>query len=369
MEKQKVLHVLGGFNYGGAEQFLLNLYQCSDRDRLQYDALTRSEATEQTNAFIRLGGQVYVTSCFPRHIVRNFCDVKNFLKNYNADYEAIHIHANALIYIVPIVLAKHYGFKKIILHSHNTKAARGAALHYLNRWCLKYVDIYLACGKQAGHWMFGERKYNLIHNGIRLERYVYNHQIAQRKKKELGLNGRFVIGHVGRFVKQKNHKKIVDVFVEVRRKKEEAALLLIGDGELKGNIVEYLKEKGVYENTVILSKRQDIPELLQCMDVFLFPSFYEGLSIALIEAQTTGLNCVISNSVDYDSVLCSNVKMRSVMDSDQMWAKTVLSFGEDENRNLHAHLIVEKSGYNMENTVSEMMKIYGIEGEETCSFT
>lgn len=358
MRKVKILHVLGGLNYGGAETFILNVYNNCNRDAVQFDALVRDSVNLQENRWKEFGGEVYGTAPFPKAIFKNYFQTKKFLKENADKYDAIHIHANALVYVLPIVLAKKYGWKKIILHSHNTRSKAAEFLHKINRaLLLDKIDICLSCGVDAGKWMFGKREFQIIKNGINIEKYRYSAATALKKREELGFSSSdFVVGNVGRFSKQKNHVFLLDIFEEVLRQAPHAKLLLVGDGELKKEIEKKIQYKRMSDKVVILSNRNDVPELLQAMDVFLFPSLYEGLSIALIEAQAAGLPCFVSNSIDEESIVSRNVKMLSLNFSPKEWASTLLQYS-DEERNSGFNS-VKNAGYDIESTINKLVSMY-----------
>lgn len=360
MKKKKILHVLGGFNYGGAETFVINLYKNMNRENIQFDALIRENYNPQVDAFLSLGGNVIEVSPFPKKIIGNFIQCKDFFKMNANTYEAVHIHANALIYVLPILLAKHYGWKKIILHSHNTQTKGLAFIHKLNRVFLRYVDVKLACGEKAGEWMYGDQDFQIVHNGIAVRDYFYEEESAVKKRRELNISNKsFVVGHVGRFANQKNHKFLVKIYEAIMKQCEDSKLLLIGDGELRTEIEQYLQAKGLKNDTIILSNRNDINELLKVMDVFVFPSLYEGLSIALIEAQASGVRCVVSDTIDEKSVIGKNVFKLSINDSPEKWAEIALEKDEDNRSlNINQRILIQK-GYSILDTAAQMMKIYG----------
>lgn len=361
MNKIRVLHVLGGLNYGGAETFILNVYSNCDRNCIQFDALVRDSENLQEKRWNELEGKLYKTAPFPKSIFKNFFQTRRFLKDNANNYDVIHIHANALIYVLPIILAKKYGWKKIILHSHNTKSKASSIIHAINRVLfLKKVDVCLACGDDAGKWMFGNRKFEVVNNGINVDRYIYDCSVAISKKEEFGFSEKdFIVGNVGRFSKQKNHTFLLDVFEEILKQKPSAKLLLVGEGELKEKIQETIERKRIRESVVILSNRNDVPELLQAMDVFVFPSLYEGLSIALVEAQASGLPCVVSNSIDEKSIMASNVIALSLEESRLRWADAILQFENYNNFNRNNTIsTISNNGYDIKKTVLQLQKIY-----------
>lgn len=331
MPKKKhysILHVLGGLNYGGAEQFVLNVLSEANSSGipLNFDIMTRCvNDSSQSNLFAMLGGKIIETASFPKNFIKNYQDVSDYFRNNIHKYDVIHIHANALIYVFPIILGKKYGAKKIVLHSHNTSSvnANMNLLHYCNRFFLKYVDSCIACGHDAGRWMYGNRPYEVIYNGIDTKMYKYNESIRNSMRKKLCVENCFLIGHVGRFVQQKNHMRMLHIFKHVYKKNKKARMIMIGNGELKSLICDEACKEGLDKAIIFFEKRNDVFAILQACDMFLFPSLYEGLSIALIEAQISGLFCLVSDKIDKDSIISSNVKILGLNAPDEEWANAI----------------------------------------------
>ena len=190
----------------------------------------------------------------------------------------------------------------------------------------KYADELFACSKKAGQWMFNTDNFITLNNAINSKEYAYNEKKSKDLKEALGLSNKFVIGHVGRFFKQKNHTFLIDIFKELSQINEDAVLMLVGGGELEEEIKNKVNELGLSDKVLFLGVRDDIPDLMQVMDVFLLPSLYEGLPLVLVEAQAAGLKCVISDTISSESIITNNVKIMRLEDSINEWAKCVNSF-------------------------------------------
>lgn len=190
----------------------------------------------------------------------------------------------------------------------------------------KYATDLVACGKQAGDWMFGGSPYRIVRNAIDINKYSYDDKKAKAKRKELGFDDEFVVGHVGQFRQEKNHIFLLRIMNEVLKKRNDAKLLLVGDGEGRKEIVEKAKEYGIAENVVLLGNRNDVNELMQVMNVFALPSLYEGVPLVLIEAQASGLPCVISGKVSKESIIVDSlVDVKQLSQSESEWADLVLT--------------------------------------------
>ena len=220
---------------------------------------------------------------------------------------------------------------KTIIHSHSTSNGRGvvAILKNLLQLPLRFQADYLfACSNEAGKWLFGKnvtkkRNYFLFSNAIPVEKYLYNSEIRKKYRVDLNLENCFVIGHVGRFSLPKNHKFLIECFSEIHKINHAAKLLLIGEGELYSEIVSKIAEYNLQKDIIMLGNRFDVGNLLQVMDAFVFPSLWEGLPMAVIEAQTNGLPCYISDYITND-VNLSELVYRLPLDDKKLWVKEIL---------------------------------------------
>lgn len=207
--------------------------------------------------------------------------------------------------IEPLRLAAKYSGAKVIAHSHNSSVPGfiRSLMDGMNRPKVgKYAACKLACGEKAGRWMFGNKAFDngdvtVVRNAIDVGKYLFSNINREKFRREFALEDSFVIGHVGRFETQKNHEALINIFEEIVKKIPQARLLLIGDGMLKGHIEEKAAYAGIKDKVIFAGVRKDVSELLSAMDVFLFPSFFEGLPFTLVEAQANGLPCVISDTI------------------------------------------------------------------------
>ena len=192
----------------------------------------------------------------------------------------------------------------------------------------RYAEYFVACSPEAGKWLFGDKicnseKYLLLKNSIDSSAYSFDEETRNEVRKELGLEGRKVIIHVGQFRTQKNHGKVIEVFNELHKRDDSFALVLVGTGEEQDNIKSKVEEIGLKEDVLFLGNRNDIPELLMSADVFLFPSLYEGLGIALLEAQAADLICVVSDTIPELAILTEKVRSVNLTESASVWGDIV----------------------------------------------
>lgn len=360
MEK-RILHILNGLGDGGAETFIMNVYRSMDKQKIQFDFLLRTSNNNANliNEVRNLGANIYIVPSFPEHMLKNYFAVCKFFKNHK--YDIIHVHANALIYIVPFIVGKKYGVSKCILHSHNTKAQGGIFSKLLHYWHRNFVGIladeYLACGREAGYWMFKNKKFMVLNNAIDSEKYAYNLQTRKKVREKLHYKSELIFGHIGRFVPVKNHVFLLEIFLRILEKEPEAKLMLIGRGELLNDIVERVKKLNLQDNVLFMGQRDDVYELLQAMDGLIFPSIYEGLPFTLIEAQAAGVPILASDSVSEESKITELIEFYSLDKSPSEWADRAIKLVKECQRKNTINFI-KNAHYDIQDTIDKLVDCY-----------
>lgn len=339
----RVLHVLGGTGLGGAESRIMDLYRQMDRQEIQFDFLVHSSAVNcfRENApgrepqfydeeIKKLGGHIYV---LPKFRVYNYFAykkaVKDFFKKHH-EFRVVqgHMTSTAGIYL-PI--AKKCGIPVTVAHSRNAgvaKGAKGIATRFFRRNLVKKADYCFACSELAGQDVFGDEamrqgKVKIIHNAIDAGRFSYDPQKRNEVRERLGISDRLVIGHVGRFDYQKNHPYLIDIFVKLCEIRQDAVLLLLGEGSGMNDIKEKCRVLGITEKVKFLGNQKRPEDYYQAMDVFLLPSFYEGLPGVLVEAQAVGLRCFVSDMVTREAKATDLVTYLSIKQPAGEWAKRI----------------------------------------------
>lgn len=358
----RVLHCFNALDNGGVEAFVMSVYRRLDKSKIQFDFLIRNNnRTHYWDEIESLGGRIYTTPPYPRYAFKNYLATKSFLKKHLDEYDTIHVHANSLFYMTAIKLAKKYGIKNRIIHSHNTKGSNQIAsiVHQLNKMRVnRFANVKLACSKAAAEWMFPDADYTIINNGIDTDIYRFNSNARDRIRNELQLNGKYVIGHIGRFVEQKNHRFIVSLFNRYQKKDDNAVLLLVGFGPLEEQIKAQVSELGIDSKVIILNNRNDPFDLLQAMDLFLFPSKFEGFGISLLEAEASGLNCICSTAIPGEVLISDQVQVISLDDVLERWINEIsVKKEQDYNRDIGYQKVLE-AGFDIQNTCDQLMKIY-----------
>lgn len=354
----RVLHIVGKMHRAGQETFLMNLYRNIDRDKVQFDfAVGTKEPQDYDEEIRRLGGQVHYVEPMSHGLFRHYRSLKELM--IREKYDVIHRHtANAYVFI-DLLAAKNCDIRKRFIHSHSDDAAHGL----LNRICRAGVNALstqrFACSQSAGRWLYGNKKdFKVIQNGIDMEDFFFDPKVRAKVRQSYDLKDEeIVIGHVGRFVEQKNHKFLIEVFREALSMNPACKLMLVGDGELKTHIQQWAKKLGVFENIRFLGSMDNVGDLMMAMDIFVFPSINEGLGIVGIEAQASGLHCVFSDAIPSEGVLLKDrVDVLSLTRSPKEWATHILNCSR-LNRNIDHHAIIE-SGYSIKRVAERFESEY-----------
>lgn len=364
-KKIRVLHVIGIMNYGGAETMIMNLFRKIDRNKFQFDFLIHGIGEGDYDQEIKkLGGCIF---SLPEYKIYNFSSYRKACKKFfstHPEYDIVHGHIEscASIYLDE---ARKLGIYTIA-HTHSTgfQALVPKMLYNILTFKTRYIaDYFFACSRQAGENRFGsktvESNYFLVfNNGIDVQEYIYTRNRHENLKKNWNMQGKFVIGHVGRMSKEKNHVFLVHVFSEMCKREKNAVLILVGDGAEKKNIENLVCDLGLKEKVIFTGNRKDIPEIMNLFDVFVFPSIYEGLGIALIEAQAAGLPCVVADTIVDEAILSDEVKSLSLNDTYKTWVDKIMKFSTYvEKRKDNYNLIIEK-GFDIRNTTKKLEKFY-----------
>lgn len=364
-EPIRILHCVGRMGRGGAETLIMNIYRNIDRKKVQFDFVVHTnKKCEYDDEIYALGGRIFNV---PRYNGKNHFMYKEiwkqlFLKHAN-EWKIIHGHITntAVIYFE---IAKKFGLLTIS-HSHNTSSGRGivAILKNILQYPLKYRSDYLfACSEAAGLWLYGKKyckkdNFYVLNNAIDVNKFAFNNNTRLKERNELKVKNNFVIGNVGRFNEQKNHDFLIDIFKEIYKKNSKALLLLVGDGNLRPVIENKIDKLGLSEKVVLTGVRSDIPEILQAMDVFVLPSFYEGLPVTLVEAQASGLNCIISNTITDEIKITDSIQFVSLNRSPEYWAEQVLKYSDGYERKNNYYKICA-AGYDISENAKWLENFY-----------
>ena len=260
------------------------------------------------------------------------------------------------------------GAKVRILHNHST-AVKSEKLRSVMKYILRpfapiFANKYMACSKLAGEWMYGKKKMEegkvkVLNNAINVDDFAYNLRLREKLRLDLNIDkDTLVIGHVGRFMYQKNHDFLIDIFKEIHKQKNNSLLLLIGDGPLRETIEIKVQNYGLKDYVKFLGLRKDVKGLYNVMDVFVLPSWYEGLPVVSVEAQANGLPCFVSDKVSKECNLSDSMHFISLDENAESWSKKILNSKLSRNENAKKELIA--NNFEIKNEVIELIKIYAI---------
>ncbi|MCI6266623.1 MAG: glycosyltransferase [Erysipelotrichaceae bacterium] len=356
----KILYEGLSNNLGGIETFIYNLIQNIDNTKFEVSILLDENIETPYQAeYQKLGIHFYKISNRKNNYLRYLKDLKKVYQENHFDY--IHINIMSYSLFERITYACKYSNAKIIVHSHNagykTGYYRTRILHQVGKIMLKpYNYLKVACGQAAGDFMFGEESFTIFNNGIDIDKFKYNQKNRQEIRKELSIKiDEFVVGLIAAFLPVKNHDFLLDIFNEMLKENSNLRLILVGEGPNQEKIKNKVNELKIQNNVVFLGKRMDVYKIYSALDIYIMPSFSEGLSISLLEAQVNGLKCYTSNNVDKNSNITGNVEFLSLDQSSEDWAKYILN--QDNSRD---EKVLNKipDEFNAKKSYEEVYKFY-----------
>ena len=352
-------------NRGGAETMVMNYYRKIDRKKVQFDFVVhREEEGDYEDEITSMGGRIYRMMPLRPHTLGKYArQIEKFFDTH-PEYRIIHGQCSELGYFF-YKEASRRGIPVIIAHAHNSHVRFDLKLivrTWMKHQMRPYLTHYFSCGKEAAEWLFGKRlssKAIILNNAIDTHCYRFDPQVRQRKRQELEFDAStIVICHVGRFDKVKNHIFIIDIMGELVKAHPNSHLLLAGDGDLREQTEQKVQQMGLGKHVTFLGVRRDIHELLQASDALVFPSFFEGLSVVLVEAQCTGLPCVISDIIPSEAILTDLVERLSLRENAEIWAGHLFhSTKRGQQREAYAG-IVANAGYDIKSNAKWLENFY-----------
>ncbi len=326
----RVAQIMGKMENGGVESVVMNYYRHIDRTKIQFDFIVDDDSScPQEPEILSLGGKVIRIAPY-QNIIANMRDLKRtFSEN---QYKIVHAQLTTMS-VFSLAVAEKCGVPVRICHGHNT-ACKGETKKNVMKYMLRpfakmFATHYFTCSDYAGKWLFGKnignnRQYRVIRNAIDVDKFRFNPQMRAEVREELGIQNKFVIGHIGRFVYQKNHDFLIDIFLQVYKRNRNSVLLLVGEGPLMEDIKQKVHRLHLDSAVRFLGVRQDAYRLYQAFDVFLLPSRYEGLPVVGVEAQTNGVSCIMTNKITSETKILDSTYFMSYDNSAYKWADMVI---------------------------------------------
>ena len=361
----RVLHSVSNMARAGIETMLMNYYREVDRSRVQFDFLANKPAPGEYDGEIRrMGGRVFVSPGLnPLH----FPKYKRFvadLVHTDPEIKIVHAHNEAMGYYA-LKSAKDAGVRVRIAHAHNTQIIRDYK-YPLKLVCKQLLPgaatDYWSCGRDAGVYYYGDKRWResgfILRNAINVPRFAFRQEERDRLRRLHGLDGCFVIGHVGRFNVQKNHSRLLDIFAEIVKAVPDARLALIGVGELEQPVKEKARALGFQDKTLFLGQMADVSGWYHAMDCFVLPSLFEGLPVVGIEAQAAGLPCFFSDRVTDEVLLSPEARRISLQAEDAEWAGEIMAARHSKTDRARGADVVRRAGYDIQTEARKLQEIY-----------
>ena len=351
---------------GGAETMLMKIYRQINREKYQMDFALMSEGKSFYEDEIKLlGGRIFHITNKSTSLIKFFKQLRKIVAENN--YKYVMRSGDNAACVIDLIAAKRGGAKTLIFNSTNSRTNsetnKEKFIHFLFKPLVKSVPtIKIGCSQNSNDFMFGKRsvsngKSYVFHNALRIKDYCFNNQWRESIRRELNIpDDAFVIGNVGRFQRQKNHKFLVSVFREVLKRQQNSIMVLFGEGNLKNSILNKAKQYGISNRVILTGVRSDINKCLSALDVFAFPSLYEGLPNAVVEAEAAGLPCILSDTITKEVKFSDFVFFLPIGEQNvELWADTILSKGKKRNQN--AAMDLEKAGYDIEKETAALVNL------------
>lgn len=367
-EKVRVLYFVDRMLVGGIQSLVVEIAKYINKNEFQLDFLLLDDGKNYSleNTLKKLGCNVYklekVWINTPMDYFNYYKELKRFFKDKGKNYDIVHLHSTSKNFLV-LYFAKKSGIKTRIAHSHCTnfqtknkiKILVGDSLKYLLR---RNTTNFMACSKEAGEWLFGEKVHvEILKNAIDVEKFKYDEAEREKIRKDYNiLDDDIVCGNVGRFVTQKNHQFLLDVFYKVHKKNKRYKLLLVGTGtsEEEDKLRTKVKEYQIEDFVIFAGFQENVYLYYNAMDIFVFPSKHEGLGIVIIEAQANGLQCLISDTIPEEVKVNNNVKVISLKDKEK-WVDNILGIEKKRFNNIED---INNKGYNIIQEIKKLEKYY-----------
>lgn len=362
-EPIRVLQIIGIVAGGGVEAVVLNYYKHIDRTKVQFDFIVHNDnKIDITQKVEAMGGKVYKVTPYYKNPIAFMHGIYKVIRDHH--YRIVHSNMNTLS-AFSLFAAWAAGAPVRILHNHSTSSPgetkRNIMKFILRPFARLFANHYLACSRLAGEWMYGRKmmdsgKVKIVNNALDLKKYAFNSRKREMLRKELGFTDEFVIGHVGRFMFQKNHEFLIDVFVKAYKKNPHMVLLLIGDGPLRSAMEEKVKKLGLTDHVNFLGLRNDVQNLYNVMDIFVLPSHYEGLPVVGVEAQANGLPCLFSTKVTKETHLTHSAQFLDLSTGASKWAERIVSMKYKRNEEVGEEL--RQAGFEINKEARNLANFY-----------
>lgn len=359
----RIAQIIGKMQAGGVEAVVFNYYRALDHSRFQFDIYYDSDSiATPPKDMIKMGARFIMLPPYQntKEYVR---ELRRHLREEN--YSIVHSHLNTLS-VIPLYAAWKEHIPVRIAHNHSVPGGnefkRNMAKQVLRCFAKVFPTHYFACCEKTGRWLFGNRAFDsgkvfIVQNAVSFEKFQPLASVAEKTRKKYGLEGKFVVGHSGRFTFAKNHMFLLDIFKEILKRKPESVLLLVGDGELRFEIENGIVQKGLQGSVILTGKVRKPENYYMVMDVIALPSVFEGLPNTVIEGQVAGVPLVVSKAVPEDALISDGCTYMDLSESPASWAEAVIkAAGKEVHLNDAAdNFHIESQVHNLENKYTEIL--------------
>lgn len=361
----KILHVLSTLSSsGGVQNRLLDNYRYINKDNLRFDFIVHGTDTgELESVFSEMGSVIYHVPNKKDSVIKNIIAINRIIKQ--GDYDIVQSHMEHAG-VIPLLSAKVHGVKVRISHSHLAHIDGNFTKRIIFLICSLVIDWistdFWACSQEAGKWLFGKKivennSFIVIPNAIDVKKYVYSDAKYKTIRSKMNWGDKFIVGNVGRLSYQKNHKFLIDIFIEILKINPNAHLVLVGEGEQRLQLEKIIEQKGIKDKVEFLGERKDVPELLVAMDIMIHPALFEGLGNVLVESQAAGLPCIASAKViPAETRITDIIKYINLNESPEIWARSILEFSNYKRKDLS--LQVKDAGYDVVVQGKKLERLY-----------
>ena len=362
MKRIKVCHVVSGLKSGGVESMIFNYCSHLDSNKYEFSILYQHEPSlKNVNEFTKLGFKLIRIPSKVKHPLKNYKATYKYLKENKIDI--VHCHMT-LMNVIPLFAARKLRIKIRICHSHNSDVRKKNIVinfleNLLKKLCIKNATVLVACGVDAGKYMYGNLPFVVLNNALDLEKFKFKKDVRCKIREKYNIvDNDIVLGHIGRFTKQKNHDFIIELFKNISDMNNCYKLMIIGDGENKNNIMNKVTALKLNDKVIFTGIVPNINDFYNAFDIFILPSLWEGLPVAGIEAQASGLNCLFSNNIDTNVVL-DKIKVKLLNLEEEEWKKQIIKISKSNYLERNINLDVFKHcNYDINTEVKKMEEIY-----------
>lgn len=343
--------------YGGLASVMLNYYRSMNRKNFQIDFASTNEIDEELKTEFHFCNTKYYNLGKRKNILRYIYNLMNVVRKEK--YDIVHVNGNSSTMVLELLASKAGGVKRIIAHGHAARSSYPIIHKLLHPvFCCLYTDA-IAVSKKTGDWLFKD-EYHILNNAIDTEKYSFNQELRKKIREEYNIQDKFVIGNVGKLNQDKNHIFLIQLFCEIKKEKDNAMLLLVGGGALEDELRRKVEDFGISDSVIFTGMLNDTSGVLQAMDVFVFPSKFEGFGMALVEAQAAGLMCVSSDSVPLETKVSKSVYYLSLNENKTNWIEKIINSNSLNRTKISEENCksIAMAGYDIHCEAEKLRKIY-----------